>query len=233
VYRYSKCIDTLTQYFLSKAYKAKAAKQTKNMPRRNNRNQSLAARLASIPRVNLADREPHQIVGTSEWAEVRARKAFLEGRSSCLCISPETRGRPLTKMKQQTGASTHFIDKMLQYIDAGEWAQIEGGEHDKRWVNPKHYPSRIFETGRIKEADTQEYHYFPVSSTDDDPKGLALHHVVSAGGRSFTIEPNTWKLYETYVQRKRDSRKQRKQQRNIDQAVYGEMAREEEELYDQ
>ena len=72
-----------------------------------------------------------------------------------------------------------------------------------------------------------------MSSTDNDPKGLALHYVVSAGGRSYTIEPNTWKLYETYVQRKRDRRQQRKQQRNIDQAVYGEMAREEEELYDQ
>jgi len=203
------------------------------MPRRNNRNQSLASRLASIPRVNLVDREPHQIVGTSEWAEVRARKAFLEGRSSSSCISPETRGRSLTKMKQRTGASTQFIDKVLQYVDAGEWAQIEGGEHDKRWVNPKYYPSRIFETGRIKEANTQEYHYFPVSSTEDDPKGLALHHVVSGGGRSYTIEPNSWKLYETYVQRKRDSRQRRQRQRNIDQAVYGERNREDGQFYNE
>ena len=204
------------------------------MPRRrNNRNQSLFTRLSRLPSMNLAAREPHEIVGTNEWVEFRNRKAFLEGRSNNPCTSHESQnGRKLTKQKKETGSSTQFIDKILLYIDACEWAQIDGGEHDKRWVNPRYYPSRIFETGRITEAITQEYHYFPVASTDDDPEGLAFHHVVSTDGRSHTIEPNSWKLYQTYAQRRRNSRQRRERQRNIDHTVYGDMTHEDKESYD-
>ena len=126
------------------------------MPR-SNRHQSLSTRLANAPRIDLAAREPHQIVGSTEWAQVKQRIAFLEGRSTVdqitgICRNDITNAR----VHQNPGCSSELVDKILAFINHGEWAQIEGGEHDGRWVNPRHYPDRIFETGRVTEAKTGE-----------------------------------------------------------------------------
>ena len=190
------------------------------MPRSNR--QSLSTRLASIPRVNLSDREPHQIVGTTEWAEVKQRVAFLEGRTkgeqiSGLCRNELWRKNPAYSRKPETpGCSPQLVDKILQFISSSGWAQIEGGEHDGRWVNPKHYPNRIFETGRVKEDGTGETHYFPLSGTEEDEKGLALHYEVYNGGAACTVAPNIWRRYTTYAQRRRESREARRKEREID-----------------
>jgi len=184
----------------------------------------------SIPREDLATREPHQIVGTTEWAEVRQRVAILEGRSYTDLSTGNTTLRKLSQGPHNAeGASEVLIDKILEFVEYGEWAQIEGGEHDKRWINTRHYPNQIFETGQIKEAKTDEIYYFPLAATDDDPKGMAMHYEISAGGGTYTVEPNIWRLASTYVQRKTERRRARKANRRVDSLVEMEMAMNREE----
>lgn len=182
------------------------------------RKQSLNNRLRALPKTNLETREPHEIVGTAEWAAVRRNVAFLEGRATTMeCSSGITRNelthRERTKRRVDKGISTQLVDQILNFIDAGEWAQLEGGEHDGRWINPKHYPERIFDTGRVKEASTGEMHYFPISGTENDPKGLALHYKVTGCGQYYTIGPNIWKEYQDPLRLKRERRMRNKKER--------------------
>ena len=192
------------------------------MPRRSYYKRATPA--PSIPRINLADREPHQIVGSNEWAALKRRVAILEGRS---CTSENSTGTTRNELPYRTredmGASTECIDQILEFVEFGDWAQIEGGEHDKRWVNTRHYPNRIFETGLIKEAGTGEVHYFPIASTDDDLKGKALHYEISAGGSGYTIQPNIWRVYMTYARRKAERRRAYKAERRMDSLAEMEM----------
>ena len=121
--------------------------------------------------------------------------------------------RARNKPVEDKGASGKLIDNILNFIDEAEWAQIEGGEHDGRWINPKHYPNRIFETGRVKEAGTGELHYFPYSTTDEDQKGLAMRYQVSGCGQYYTVVPNVWQIYTSPLTIKREKRARRKKQR--------------------
>ena len=180
-----------------------------------------------MTRENQVARESHQIVGTTEWAEVKRRVAILEGRSHTDISTGITRNELSRESHKNDGASGVLIDKILEFVEFGEWAQIEGGEHDKRWVNTRHYPNRIFDTGRIKEAKTGEIHYFPLAATDDDPKGMAMHYEVAGGGGTYTVEPNIWRTASTYVQRKTERRRARKADRRVDSLVEMEMNQEE------
>ena len=196
------------------------------MPSR--RRSNLNSRISAIPKADLGNRDPHKIVGTIKWAEHRAQVAFVEGRLEGNCVGGLSRnelysGKSKVFTSQKEGVSTNFIDRVLDFIDQAEWAQIEGGEHNGRWINPKHYPERIFDTGRIKEMVTGEYYYFPHSSTDNDPKGLAFHYVVSDGGKRYTIKPNIWQEYKSRGHRKSERRNRQKKQRE-----YRRQAREEE-----
>ena len=119
-----------------------------------------------------------------------------------------------TKRRTDKGVSSQLADQILDFIDAGEWAQVEGGEHDGRWINPKHYPERIFNTGRVKESSTDEMHYFPISGTDEDPKGLALHYNVTGCGQYYTIEPNIWRVYQDPLRLKRERRMKNRVERD-------------------
>ena len=188
---------------------------TQKMPYRK---ASLSNRLRAIPRTNLESREPHEIVGTAEWATVRNRVAFLEGRSHTMtnstCITRnELAKRQRAERRVDKGVRSQLVDQILDFIDAGEWAQVEGGEHDGRWINPKHYPERIFDTGRVKEASTGEMHYFPLSGTEEDPKGLALHYKVSGCGLYYTIGPNIWREYHDPLRLKRERRMKNRAER--------------------
>lgn len=196
------------------------------MPSR--RRSNLSDRLSACPKADLANREPHKIVGTIEWAKHRAQVAFEEGRSDVSCIGGLSRNELSSEKRkvftgEKGGVSSKFIDKVLDFIDQAEWAQIEGGEHNGRWINPKHYPERIFDTGKIKEKGTGEYYYFPHSSTDNDPKGLAFHYVVSDGGKRYTIQPNIWKEYKSRGHRKSERRNRQKKQREYRQQAREEM----------
>ena len=191
------------------------------------RKSNLSSRVRALPRVALEMREPHQIVGTNEWVAVRKEKAFLEGRSTSMESTGLSRNElALLARKRPTedqGASPTLIDNILNFINETEWAQIEGGEHDGRWINPKHYPNRIFETGQIKEAGSGELHYFPYSTTDEDPKGLAMRFEVTGGGQYCTVVPNTWQIYTSPSTLKQEKREQRKENRDIHRLALAEI----------
>lgn len=180
------------------------------MPYYNKRNKNQS----STPITDLADRVPHQIVGTLEWALVKERIACIEGRGSSFSY---TKTKSLNKAENNNGANSKLIDNILNFIDKGGWLQIDDvdGDEDGKWVNQTYYPNRIFESGKVKEEKTGDIFYFPVSSTDNDPKGLALHYKMYNGGKNYTIHPNIWRPYTTFNQRKRASREHRREERRI------------------
>ena len=182
------------------------------MPRFRKTNRS--TRIRAPPRVSLEMREPHEIVGSNEWVAVRNQRAFLEGRAISTGSSGITRNDMAknTTIKQvEQGSNSMLVDNILNFIDETEWAQIEGGEHNNRWINPKHYPNRIFETGLIKETGTEEIHYFPLSSTEEDPKGLAMRYqMIGGAGQYCTVVPNTWRKYISPATIKREKRHRKK-----------------------
>lgn len=184
------------------------------MPYRNKRNQTLSAKRSSTPITDLADRKPHQIVGTIEWSLVKERLAVIEGRRGTQC---HAKTKIVDKAKKNNGVRSELIDNILNFIDKGGWLQIDdvGGDEDGKWMNPTYYPNMMFESGKVKEEKTGDMFYFPVSSTDNDPKGLALHYNTYNGGENYTIRPNIWRPYTTFNQRKQASRERRREERRV------------------
>tara|TARA_Y100000389_G_C17406524_1_gene488400 strand:- start:41 stop:871 length:831 start_codon:yes stop_codon:yes gene_type:complete len=151
------------------------------------------------------------VVGSAEWGLYQRQLAIIEGRQTPTIIS-ET---PTLKESQQNTVGipnrnkkgfkekwsmfqkynqSQLIDRVVEYRNSNEWSQISGGEHDKKWVNPK-YGDKVFETGRIIEEATGDVIYFPISNIEDDPEGIAMHYNVSQDGSSYTIYHNGFTAY--------------------------------------
>ena len=58
------------------------------------------------------------------------------------------------------------------------------------------YPNKIFDTGAVYDKIAGSWEYFPRSSTERDPEGMALHYELSSAGNTFAIIPNAWTAQE-------------------------------------
>ena len=128
------------------------------MPRYQKNKQLKTA--ASLTSSNLMERDLVNIVGTNEWGARRNLESFLEtGRQS---VPGPTRnsiyGTTSRRRRKKRGPGQEemlrnelLIDNILNFTYKNGWQQIEGGVHDKRWVNTRHYPEKIFNTSSIKE----------------------------------------------------------------------------------
>ena len=136
---------------------------------------------------NLGLRQPSDIIGSSELGF----KQYINQANSARGMREFNEQKMFTNKytRQQMKAESELITKILNYTSHNEWAQIEEGEDDKKWVTPK-YPKQVFESGKMVEFATGETHYFPVASNEDDPLGIAMHYEVSGHGASYTIRHN-------------------------------------------
>jgi len=175
------------------------------MPQYNNEKMKAKAR-AKAPKENLAAREPHQVVGTDDWASVRL---YANGKIN----SSDKHSYRTDKTGNIMGANRGLIEQIVGFTESGGWEQVHGGNRDKCWVNDKHYPNQTFAGGKIVEHSAGYIHYFPIASTDEDPKGLALHYETYNGGVNYTVQPNLWTRHVPYHRRKRLSRNDRWEER--------------------
>ena len=153
-----------------------------------------------LPSNPLMDRNPSNIVGTSEWAKKRNLESYLE--TGKLCHSGLNRNQIYSSHRRKTVKITpsgsdkarneELIDDILDFVYKNGWQQIEGGEHHQKWINTKHYPEKIFDTSSIVELTTGDTHYFPIASTDMDPAGVAMNFRDLGNGTHFGIVPNKW-----------------------------------------
>jgi len=153
-----------------------------------------------LPSNPLMDRNPGNIVGTSEWVKKRNFESYLE--TGKLSHSGLTRNQIYTSQRRKTEKITpsgseksrneELIDDILDFVYKNGWQQIEGGEHHQKWINTKYYPEKIFDTSSIVELTTGETHYFPIASTDIDPAGVAMNFRGLGNGSHFSIAENRW-----------------------------------------
>jgi len=151
-----------------------------------------------LPSNPLMDRNPSNIVGTSEWAKKRNLESYLD--TGALSHSGLSRNQIYSSRRRKTTKSSgsdkarneELIDDILNFIYKNGWQQIAGGEHDKKWINTRHYPEQIFDTSSIVELTTGETHYFPVASTSEDPVGVAMNYRGLGNGSHFNIVSNKW-----------------------------------------
>jgi hypothetical protein len=99
-----------------------------------------------------------------------------------------------------------LINNIMDFVNFNKWAQIEGGENDKKWINDK-YPDKFFNTGRVYENATDETYYYPMCDINDDPEGIAFHYEIDGGGVSYKIRPNMFATYGSAKQQKKWARK--------------------------
>jgi hypothetical protein len=168
------------------------------MPRYQNNKQLKTA--ASLTTSNLMERGSANIVGTNEWVARRNLESYLQtGRQSVPGPTRNSIYGTTSRRRKKRGPSENqivrneqLIDNILNFTYKNGWQQIEGGVHDKRWVNTRHYPEKIFNTSSIKEYSTGETHYFPVAGTENDPAGVAFNYHGLGNGQHFYIRPNKW-----------------------------------------
>ena len=168
------------------------------MPRYQKNKQLKTA--ASLSTSNIMDRNPVNIVGTTEWAARRNVESYLQtGRQSVPGPTRNSIYGTTSRRRKKRGPSQDqilrnelLIDNILNFTYKDGWQQIEGGVHDKKWVNTRHYPEKIFNTSSIKEYSTGETHYFPVAGTENDPVGVAFNYHGLGNGQHFYIRPNKW-----------------------------------------
>ncbi len=168
------------------------------MPRYQKNKQLKTA--ASLSTSNIMDRNPVNIVGTTEWAARRNVESYLQtGRQSVPGPTRNSIYGTTSRRRKKRGPSQDqilrnelLIDNILNFTYKNGWQQIEGGVHDKKWVNTRHYPEKIFNTSSIKEYSTGETHYFPVAGTENDPVGVAFNYHGLGNGQHFYIRPNKW-----------------------------------------
>ena len=168
------------------------------MPRYQKNKQVKTA--ASLTTSNLMERGSANIVGTNEWVARRNLESFLQtGRQSVPGPTRNSIYGTTSRRRKKRGPSENqivrneqLIDNILNFTYKNGWQQIEGGVHDKRWVNTRHYPEKIFNTSSIKEYSTGETHYFPVAGTENDPVGVAFNYHGLGNGQHFYIRSNRW-----------------------------------------
>jgi hypothetical protein len=156
-------------------------------------------------------RNPHEIVGTSEWGYAQ----YLENvrqtgvvRDFAPFTTDSHKSNNDTYTPEQLKAESELVNNILNFTSDSDWAQIEdknddgvSGENDKKWMTSK-YPDQLFETGKILEHATGETHYFPIANMEDDPLGIAMHYEVSPGGNTYTIMHNGFVPYGTAKERR-------------------------------
>ena len=168
------------------------------MPRYQKNKQVKTA--ASLTTSNLMERGSANIVGTNEWVARRNLESYLQtGRQSVPGPTRNSIYGTTSRRRKKRGPSENqivrneqLIDNILNFTYKNGWQQIEGGVHDKRWVNTRHYPEKIFNTSSIKEYSTGETHYFPVAGTENDPAGVAFNYHGLGNGQHFYIRSNRW-----------------------------------------
>ncbi len=168
------------------------------MPRYQKNKQVKTA--ASLTTSNLMERGSANIVGTNEWVARRNLESYLQtGRQSVPGPTRNSIYGTTSRRRKKRGPSENqivrneqLIDNILNFTYKNGWQQIEGGVHDRRWVNTRHYPEKIFNTSSIKEYSTGETHYFPVAGTENDPAGVAFNYHGLGNGQHFYIRPNKW-----------------------------------------
>lgn len=195
------------------------------MPRRQK--QSLSDFLSNCTRNNLNERDTNKIVGHPDW--VNAKNSELFGNGLKYNKSP---GPIRNTLKEKKGYSTDqlaqnrkAVDDIINFTLDNNWQQLDGGEFNNRFINSKVYPDRMFDYGKIVEFETNELHYFPVSNKEDDPEGIAFHHIVNIGGQYSTVHSNKW----TSMENTRRGRREEKRQMYIDDRLVNRQEYEEEE----
>ena len=168
------------------------------MPRYQKNKQVKTA--ASLTTSNLMERGSANIVGTNEWVARRNLESYLQtGRQSVPGPTRNSIYGTTSRRRKKRGPSENqivrneqLIDNILNFTYKNGWQQIEGGVHDKRWVNTRHYPEKIFNTSSFKEYSTGETHYFPVAGTEHAPVGVAVSCHGRGNGQPFYIRSNRW-----------------------------------------
>jgi hypothetical protein len=96
-----------------------------------------------------------------------------------------------TEKNVKINANENMISYILDRIEENNWLMINGGSSTHKWITTK-YNDRMFPTGKIKRIKTGEDIFFPLDSGGNDPRGIAFHYKVKAGGRYCTINYNSW-----------------------------------------
>tara|TARA_R110002153_G_scaffold190135_1_gene342891 strand:- start:45 stop:782 length:738 start_codon:yes stop_codon:yes gene_type:complete len=164
-------------------------------------------------------REPHEIIGSTAWVRVKnktcrinnynassAQKHFFEG------MSHENKMNYINNIPHKFGnikfaTNIQELDNINFWTDENGWQYIEGGEFSDKWVNPN-YPNMMFNGAKITlsiSPTISETTTFPVSSLEDDPKGIALRFA-RHDNKSIMVIPNKWTHHD-------DTRRGRKQRR--------------------
>tara|TARA_Y100000816_G_C26090306_1_gene576094 strand:+ start:506 stop:1051 length:546 start_codon:yes stop_codon:yes gene_type:complete len=151
-------------------------------------------------------RNPY-IVGTKEWARFRDPDTNMEIVSRNKIYSSKNKNNSSRRLNYaDIDKNSNLIDLILNFTYNNDWVQIDGGEHDKKWINSKYYKNKIFNSGKIIELATGETHYFPLSDTFDDQVGITMRYQISNGGLSYTVIPNSWNQVSSREIRKKEKR---------------------------
>jgi hypothetical protein len=167
-------------------------------------------RLGAIPKRSIEDYECP--VGSKEWHAKKRHPSALGIYSELYWNSmTEDEQNNLTKALRgqfrigKTPAEIRheeLMENISDWIAQNGWLEIEGGEYNAMWVNPK-YPDNIFPSGNLQRKGKIAGISYPLVPLHDDPKGLGCHIRVSGDGLHYTVCPNNWTSWEqTYYYKK-------------------------------
>ena len=150
------------------------------MPSRYNRNKP-EKKKSKLPTLSLADRQPHEVVGTSEWLQ---NKPYY--------IPPPPSGKKQSVVPAHAITANQYTIKMIKAcLDRYGWQMIDGGDCDKCWITTKIYPKKLFQPGMIRDIETGERVLFPIAIGDEDKRGVAFHFERGAAG-NYEVKTNQW-----------------------------------------
>jgi hypothetical protein len=164
--------------------------------------QSLQTKLQKI--TPFMRREPEEIVGSNAWIRVKTQstynasseqKCFFDGMSHEDKMD-YIKNIPCKFANPKYAKNMKELDNINFWTHDNGWQYIEGGEFNGKWVNPN-YPNIIFNGKTITlptSSTTSETSEFPVSSFEEDPKGIALR--VTTNNTSMVVLPNKWTRYD-------------------------------------
>mgnify|MGYP006126484661 CR=1 FL=1 len=149
--------------------------------------------------------EPHEIVGSTEWVCVKNNadntkhyNATDEQKHFFDAMSHENKMNyinniPCKFTDPKFTKNMRKLDNINLCTDENGWQYIESGEFRDKWVNPN-YPDMMFDGATITlpiSPTSSETTTFPISSLEDDPKGIALH-VTTNNTLEVVVRPNKW-----------------------------------------
>jgi hypothetical protein len=191
------------------------------MTRQNNRTQM------TRPFAPQPDNTTKYVVGSIEWiVEKRLQNPIIRKDTDSYwnSLSGEEQLKLTTilhQMKspcQKLRKNRKLVSDITRWTNGNNWMMIEGGEHDKMWVNPR-YSSTIFESGKLPDITNNCDIYFPLGSSLSDPEGIACYYEVGTGGATYSVKPNKWIEATTlpYHRRRRQQLRRRKRKRYLRQ----------------